>query len=133
MNRPTFEDGVAACLVADARYTRDAYLCVRDALEHAQKLLIDSGQRRIVGHLTGPELLIGFRDLALRQFGPLARLVLGTWGITTTGDVGHIVFNLIDAGVFSKTDSDHQAEFEEVFDFAEAFDEPFQPTGCAAS
>ena len=107
-------------------------LCSRRP-RHAQKLLIDSGQRRTVGHLTGPELLTGFAISPCDNLGRLARLVLGTWGITTTGDVGRIVFNLIDAGVFSKTDSDHQADFEDVFDFAEAFDEPFQPTGCAAS
>jgi uncharacterized repeat protein (TIGR04138 family) len=132
MNRPTFEDGVNACLAADPRYPRDAYIAIRDALDHAQQLLVQSGARRIAGHLNGPELLAGFRDWSLRQFGPLARLVLGTWGITTTGDVGRVVFNLIEAGVFSKSDSDHPADFDDVFDFHEAFDEPFQPAGCAA-
>jgi uncharacterized repeat protein (TIGR04138 family) len=125
--RPTFHEGVLLCLTRDARYPKEAYTLVRDALDHAQKSLASRDKRRAVGHLNGPEILDGFRDLSLRQFGPMARLVLDTWGLRSTLDVGHIIFNLIEAEVFSKSDEDRLSDFEDVFDFDEAFDAPFRP------
>ncbi len=126
MNRPTFEDAVAQCRRRDTRYEREAYGFVRDALDHAQKLLAAGRPPRTAGHVNGPQLLEGFRDLALRQFGPLARTVLETWGIRATGDVGAIVFFLIDAGAFARSAKDQPSDFEDLFDFAEAFDKPFE-------
>jgi len=125
--RPTFHEGVLLCLTRDARYPKEAYTLVRDALDHAQKSLASRDKRRAVGHLNGPEILDGFRDLSLRQFGPMARLVLDTWGLRSTLDVGHIIFNLIEAEVFSKSDEDRLSDFEDVFDFDQAFDAPFRP------
>lgn len=125
--RPTFDEGVRLCLDRDARYPKEAYALVRDALDHAQKLVAARDKRRATGHLNGPEILDGFRDLALTQFGPLARVVLETWGLRSTLDVGHIVFNLIEVEVFSKSDDDQLADFDEVFGFDDAFDAPFRP------
>jgi len=130
--RPSFDEGVRLCLARDARYPKEAYPLVRDALDHAQKLVAARDKRRSVGHLNGPEILEGFRDLVLDQFGPLARVVLETWGLRTTLDVGHVVFNLIEAEVFSKSDDDQLADFKGVFDFAEAFDAPFRPAPAPA-
>lgn len=130
--RPSFDDGVQLCLARDARYPKEAYPLIRDALDHAQKLVAARDKRRGVGHLDGPEILEGFRDLALTQFGPLARIVLETWGLHATIDVGHIVFNLIEADVFSKSDRDQLADFDNVFDFTEAFDAPYRPLPAAA-
>jgi uncharacterized repeat protein (TIGR04138 family) len=106
---------------------------IRDALDHAQKLVAARDKRRGVGHLDGPEILEGFRDLALTQFGPLARIVLETWGLHATIDVGHIVFNLIEADVFSKSDRDQLSDFDNVFDFTEAFDAPYRPLPASAA
>ena len=131
--RPSFDDGVQLCLTRDARYPKEAYPLIRDALDHAQKLVSARDKRRGVGHLDGPEILEGFRDLALTQFGPLARIVLETWGLRATIDVGHIVFNLIEADVFSKSDRDQLADFDNVFDFTEAFDAPYRPLPAAAA
>jgi uncharacterized repeat protein (TIGR04138 family) len=125
--RPTFDEGVRHCLARDARYPKEAYALVRDALDHAQKRLAAGDKRRASGHLDGPEILEGFRDLVLAQFGPLARVVLDTWSLRNTLDVGHVVFNLIEAEVFSKSDEDKLSDFEDVFDFEEAFDAPFRP------
>jgi uncharacterized repeat protein (TIGR04138 family) len=125
--RPTFDEGVRHCLARDGRYPKEAYALVRDALDHAQKRLAAGDKRRASGHLDGPEILEGFRDLVLAQFGPLARVVLDTWSLRSTLDVGHVVFNLIEAEVFSKSDEDKLSDFEDVFDFEEAFDAPFRP------
>jgi uncharacterized repeat protein (TIGR04138 family) len=125
--RPTFDEGVRLCLAQDARYPKEAYALIRDALDHAQKRLAARDKRRAIGHLNGPEILDGFRDLALTQFGPMARVVLDTWGLRATLDVGHVVFNLIEAEVFSKSDDDQISDFAGVFDFEEAFDAPYRP------
>ena len=52
----------------------------------------------------------------------MARTVLNQWGVTQTADVGEIVFNLVDAQVMSKQDSDTRDDFANVYDFEEVFD-----------
>ncbi len=127
MNRPTFDEGVAQCLRQDPRYPREAYSFVRDALDFTIRRQMESGERRQVGHVSGQQLSEGARDHALDQFGPLARIVLDAWGIRSTDDIGAIVFNLIGVSVFSKSETDDPADFHAVFEFEEAFDEPFRP------
>src|SRR5439155_548729 len=53
--------------------------------------------------------------------------VLSHWGVTRCEDVGHMVFNLIGAGIFGKTDEDSMDDFKAVYDFRDAFVKPFQP------
>ena len=38
-----------------------------------------------------------------------------------------MVFNLIGAGIFGKTDEDSMEDFKSVYDFEEAFVKPFAP------
>ena len=42
------------------------------------------------------------------------------WGINRTADFGEIVFNLIAAGLMSKTDRDDRRDFHDVYDLDEA-------------
>ncbi len=53
--------------------------------------------------------------------------VFDSWGIRSCEDVGHMVFNLIGAGVFGKTEQDSIEDFKNVYDFEEAFVKPFAP------
>jgi uncharacterized repeat protein (TIGR04138 family) len=53
--------------------------------------------------------------------------VFEEWGIRQCSDFGEIVFNLIEAGVLSKTEKDSRADFAEGYDFEEAFRKPFLP------
>jgi uncharacterized repeat protein (TIGR04138 family) len=53
--------------------------------------------------------------------------VLEYWGVRSTGDVGRMVFNLIEAGVFGRADDDRIEDFENGFSFEEAFVAPFRP------
>jgi uncharacterized repeat protein (TIGR04138 family) len=53
--------------------------------------------------------------------------VFDNWGIRSCEDVGHMVFNLIGAGVFGKTEEDSIEDFKNVYDFEEAFVRPFAP------
>jgi uncharacterized repeat protein (TIGR04138 family) len=108
----------------DPRYAYESYEFVFAALAHAQKLLgrADDAQEEpeVDHHVSGPELLAGVRDLALREFGLMARTVFRLWGINRTADVGNIVFNLIESGLMSKTNQDNLADFADVYDLDEA-------------
>ncbi|MDD5269749.1 MAG: hypothetical protein PHE80_01005, partial [Candidatus Omnitrophica bacterium] len=73
-------------------------------------------------HVNGRELSEGLREYAIDQFGPLARTVLESWGVTKTEDFGNIVFNLIKAKLLSKTEEDSIEDFMDVFEFKKALD-----------
>jgi uncharacterized repeat protein (TIGR04138 family) len=108
----------------DPRYAYEAYEFLFVALGHTQKLLgrlPEEPEEDPEGthHVSGPELLTGIRDLALREFGLMARTVLRHWGINRTGDFGEIVFNLVEANLMSKTDQDNRADFADVYDLEE--------------
>lgn len=98
------------------RYHEAAYFFILSALHHVLE------QLRQPRHISGRELAEGVRDLALRRYGPMARTVLGHWGIEGTHDVGEIVFALVDAGVLLKEDEDSPRDFDAVYDFEEVFD-----------
>jgi len=127
MQPRNFEAAVAAILKEDARYAAEAYRFVRAALDYTIKMLNkpETGPGR---HVTGRELLEGFRLLALQEFGPLAFRVLQTWGVKRTEDVGEIVFNLVGKGVLGKTPQDRKEDFAAGYDFRAAFVTPFLPT-----
>jgi uncharacterized repeat protein (TIGR04138 family) len=77
--------------------------------------------------VAGPELLEGVRLYALKEFGPMAMTVFSHWGIERCEDIGNMVFNLIGAGIFGKTEQDSIEDFKAVYDFSDAFVKPFQP------
>src|SRR5947209_14919216 len=95
-----FHPGLAELMRKDPRYAYEAYEFVFQALNHTQKRLnreppadADPAQGTEPHHVSGPELLEGIRELALREFGLMARIVFHQWGIHRTGDFGDIVFN----------------------------------------
>ena len=96
----------------DGRYHERGYLFVLAALEYAQ------GKLPARRHLSGAELAWACRDFAREQFGLLAPTVLGHWGITSTEDLGQIVFALIDVGLLASQPTDKPEDFEHVYDFA---------------
>jgi uncharacterized repeat protein (TIGR04138 family) len=113
------EVGIRGIVHRDPRFSRDAYFFMFEALEYTLSRL-DS--RR---HVSGKELLEGVREYALKQWGFLARTVFYEWGITSTENIGEIVFNLVNADLLMKNDSDSLADFRNGFDFAEALDGAF--------
>lgn len=126
MQKIGFSEALDAITAQDPRFDREAYAFVRDALDFtikSRKKSKDEPNR----HVNGPELLDGVRQFALRQFGPMAITVLDYWGVKNCDDIGAIVFNLIHAGIFGKTESDSIEDFRGGFDFHEAFVEPFLP------
>lgn len=110
----------------DARYDREAYLFLKEALEFTVKQK-RKARTNDVRHVTPAELIDGVRLYALREFGPMVPSVLDYWRVKNCGDVGEMVFNLIRAGVFGKNETDTIEDFQNGFDFHEAFVEPFLP------
>jgi uncharacterized repeat protein (TIGR04138 family) len=126
MQKIGFAEALESVVGSDSRYQRDGYIFLRDALDFTTKQ-----QKKVKGvsvrHVTGPELLDGVRRYALKEFGPMVMTVFDSWGIRSCEDIGHMVFNLIGAGVFGKTEQDSIEDFKNVYDFGEAFVKPFAP------
>jgi uncharacterized repeat protein (TIGR04138 family) len=126
MQKIGFAEALDSIVASDPRYQRDAYVFLRDALDFTTKQ-----QKKIKGvsvrHVTGPELLDGVRRYALKEFGPMVMTVFDNWGVRSCEDIGNIVFNLIGAGVFGKTEEDSIEDFKNVYDFDEVFVKPFAP------
>ncbi len=118
--------GLVEVVGRDPRYAYEAYEFVYEALNHTQKLLGRIAPSDLPPeaekhhHVSGKELLEGIRDLALREFGLMARTVFHLWGIHRTDDFGEIVFNLVEASLMSKTEEDTRLDFHEVFDLDQA-------------
>jgi uncharacterized repeat protein (TIGR04138 family) len=108
----------------DPRFASQAYVFLCESLEHTIKMLRreDKEDR----HVAGPELLAGFRDLALRNFGPMALYVLRDWGITRSEDVGQMVYNFINMGYFGKNETDRIEDFSDGVSLEEELAKPFR-------
>ncbi len=113
-------------LAKDSRYARDAYAFVRESLDFTQKT-IGKENRGLVRHITGQELLDGIRQFALTQFGPMAVTVLEEWGVHNSRDFGEIVFNMVEIELLAKTEKDNRDDFNNGYDFTDAFRKPFWP------
>ena len=127
MQEISFEEALGLIEAKDTRYHREAYLFVREALDYTQKTIARDSRGRI-RHVSGQELLQGIRAYALQQFGPMAGMVLGEWGVLNCKDFGEIVFNMVEIGLLAKTDKDTRADFENGYSFEDAFRKPFLPS-----
>jgi uncharacterized repeat protein (TIGR04138 family) len=134
-------ESVAKVVRQDPRYAPEAYLFVFEALSFAHSVLGLGGSERPKTaarskkaksekerHLTGQELCEAIRQFALEQYGYMAKCVLNSWGVRTTGDFGEIVFNLIRVGQMRKTAEDKREDFDDNFDFDGAFMQSFRIT-----
>jgi uncharacterized repeat protein (TIGR04138 family) len=132
-----FHPDLAEVVRRDPRYSYEAYEFAFHGLHHTQKMLgrepppSDPEEDRAPGeqskyHVSGRELAEGLRDLALREFGLMARTVFRLWGIDRTDDFGEIIFNLIEAGLMSKTSQDSRDDFRAVYDLDRALVDGFR-------
>jgi len=137
---------IAKLLTDDRRYKIDAYVFVFEALHYAHNVLKmnseppaeieteaeedepDEAGSQSERHLTGQQLCEAIRQYALEQYGYMAQNVLQSWGITSTGDFGEIVFNLIRVGQMRKTKDDTREDFDNVFDFDTGLRQSFKIT-----
>ena len=120
MSQLEFADELLARISPRAgRFHPRAFFFVLAALERHQQRL---PERR---HVSGGELAHACRELALEQYGLLARTVLDHWGIRTTADIGEIVYALIDAGLLIRQPDDRPEDFECVYHFDRAFEHEY--------
>ena len=77
-------------------------------------------------HVSGQALCEGLRKLALEKWGRLALLVLTSWGIKSTRDLGEIVYLMIKNEWMSAQPTDTMDDFDNVFDFHTAFKDQFK-------
>ena len=126
MQPAKFEHAIESILRRDSRFDPQAYLFLKDALDFTLKRAAEANGGR-ARHVTGSELVGGFRDLALQEFGPMASTLMQEWGLGETRHIGEMVFHLIDEQMFGKQDSDRIEDFENLFDFRRAFEDPFTP------
>jgi uncharacterized repeat protein (TIGR04138 family) len=126
MQKIGFAEALDSIVRSDPRYQRDAYVFLRDALDFTTKRQ-KKAKGTSVRHVTGPELLEGLRQYALKEFGPMVVTVFDSWGIHSSADIGNMVFNLIGAGIFGKTEEDSIEDFRNVYNFEEVFVKPFAP------
>ena len=121
----TFRDGIMDRIrVREPRFDERAYLFVLASLEFCQQRL---PERR---HITGQELAIACRDLALERFGVMARLVLEHWGIRSSGDIGDVVFTLVELEFLLSQPTDSRDEFVDAFSFDDAFEREYPWCGA---
>lgn len=133
MQSVDFEGELNRIVEQDSRYDREAYVFLRQALDFCHKLEIKNGKKtRIVekageNHVSVERLLDGIRQYALQEYGPMAMMVLNSWGVNSCADFGEVVFKMVEHRLLSVTEQDTREEFAKGFDFFEAFRAPFKP------
>ena len=110
-------------ILSSVPYPIEAFAFVREGLNYSVEAVHEdpdsmSEEER---HISGQQLCLGLRDLAISKYGLLAPVVLEHWRVRRTRDFGRIVFAMIDAGLMTKTPSDTMEDFQAVYDFDEAF------------
>jgi uncharacterized repeat protein (TIGR04138 family) len=115
-----FRDGIMDRIrLREQRFDERASLFVLGALEFCQQRL---PERR---HITGRELALACRDLALERFGVMSRMVLECWGVRSSADLGDVVFTLVELDLLMSQSTDTRDEFVDVFDFETAFEREY--------
>ncbi len=119
-------------LAEDKRYKLEAYQFIRESLQYAHEHLVPDGdeepafEKASPRHVTGQQLCEACRLYAIEQYGYLAKIVLANWGIESTSDFGELVYNLIRIEQMRKSDSDRREDFNDVYDFDDAFEPQFE-------
>jgi uncharacterized repeat protein (TIGR04138 family) len=126
MQKIGFTEAVERILAEDARYNRDVYAFIRDALDYTVKQQ-KKNKEGVSRHVTPGQLLDGIRAYAVKEFGPMVPTVFGYWNVKSCEDLGHIVFNMIRKEILGKNETDTIEQFRDGYDFHEAFVAPFLP------
>jgi uncharacterized repeat protein (TIGR04138 family) len=127
MQKLEFAEAVDSVVTKHARFDRESYFFLKEALDFTANQL-KKGRSTGSGHVTGQQLLEGIRQFALKQFGPMVPTVFGYWNIHRCEDFGAMVYHLIEAGIFGKSDRDSVEDFKGGYSFHDAFVLPFLPS-----
>lgn len=97
----------------------------------ARELVLDVLEAAPAGiHVSGLALARAVCMVARLRFGLAARLVLDHWGLRTTGDIGRLVFHLVDEGIIRASPEDSIDDFSDAFDMAEALEQNYPWDGA---
>jgi len=105
----------------DARFNHAALRFVYEGLGYTARKVAEEPT-----HVSGQTLCEGLRQLAIQKWGRLALLVLNSWSVRTTRDLGEIVFLMIRQKWMSAQPTDTIEDFDGVFDFQTIFKERFE-------
>ncbi len=105
----------------DGRFPLGAYDFLNLGLDFTTRARFGAQPAERARHVTGQELCEGLRRLALGRWGLLAQTVLARWNIRRTRDFGEMVFLLVEHDVMGRQESDSIEDFDDVYDFDEAF------------
>ena len=126
-DKPIKEKSVLQVVEDVGLYPPEAFAFIQKGLNHTVQLLHGKQKDpRASRHVTGQDLCDGLREVALAEWGRMARTVLRRWNITSTLDFGRIVFAMVDAGLMQKTEDDTIEDFRNVYDFRSAFEVEYQ-------
>ena len=103
------------------KFHHHAYLFIRDALSEAREKSLQNQKSEKTEHISPRELLEGVRTLAQRRYGMMTTAVFRFWGLSSTADIGRIVFEMIELGEMKKTENDQFEDFVNVYSFEDAF------------
>lgn len=122
-------------LAEDQRFKLEGYQFIREALQYAHENIPSEAvqdpesDRPVPHHVSGQQLCESCRRYAIDQYGYLAKIVLDNWGIRSTGDFGELVYNLIRIEQMRKSDTDRREDFDDVYNFDDAFEPEFEFAG----
>lgn len=122
-----FDNAVREIRARDPKYPHAAYALVREGLAYTARRLGKDRARGDDRHMSGEQLSHGIRDYARERYGCCAAYLLPRLGVRTSDDIGAIVFRLIGAGVFGKSEDDSPEDFHNRFDFHAEFIAPYEP------
>lgn len=124
-NEPSPQELLQDLCRRDTRYPFEAYDFVYQALGYVQdemkKKRKQEASEDTSKHVTGQQLSEACRDFALEEYGMMAGAVLDSWNIKKTDDIGQLVYNLININLMSKSETDRQEDFNNVYDMKKAF------------
>jgi uncharacterized repeat protein (TIGR04138 family) len=119
----SFEDAVEQILQKNEDYPADAYFFIRAALDATVEKCRKPAENP---HLSAEELYFGFCAYALEEYGPLAQAVMEQWNVLTSSDVGNLVYNLIEVGVFGKQEGDRREQFDNLTPVDSLLNAPYE-------
>ncbi len=76
--------------------------------------------------VTAEQICVVAVEYATRAYGLMARTILSRLGLRTTGDLGDVVYKMIDAGLICPSEGESRADFDDVFDLGEELERRFK-------
>ena len=114
-----FWEAIKQIRLRDDSYQPELYSFVMESLDFTIRT---AGERR---HVSASELIDGMCTFAKDRFGLLAHTVLQGWGVRTTADIGKAVYQLVDAELLAKQETDQPTDFNIDCDLVEVLEDKY--------